>query len=169
MPAPSLRFLSFGLVFFGGAAALAGLVVFGVPELLDPPTDRRSADIFATDVVLTAALSAVIPFTFLYLAGLRLRRGPLFLRAVLLGASVVIPAHLISGVVWYLVYAAHFLLDPSLQPLPEKGILLFGFLFAIAGTGLTIKFTLPLGIAAALAFEWLEGRRGSAESAKAAG
>lgn len=147
-----------GAAIFAGAAALAGMLAILV---WFPPRPDRELGVWLWLIVRTgiaAGVSAALSFALLNWMGWRLRRGPLPVRAALLGAATVAGSHLLIGVASALLILAEAMVMPHWSFDFVRDIMMVSF-FVSLYSAFWLLITLPVGIAAAGLVEWLEQRR----------
>ena len=156
-----------GAAVFALVAAVGSLIVMLVQFPPYPDTPLLGWVWFVSRASIAAGISAALSFGLLNWMGWRLRRGPLLVRALILGTATVVGSHLLVG-------SLHGLLVLAESAITTELIFSFGLATIGQWIGVTVYsvllgvfYTVPLGIAAAVLVEILERRREATE-AKAA-
>ena len=158
-----------GAVIFAGAVVVACSFHFGLLAAEKPAYLSFVGATFLLQFYLPALPAAVASFALFHWLGWRLPRGPLLLRGLVFGPLVVVVAHLVYGF-FFLPFAEgiqivtrdHYVFN--WRSSAEMAIFA-GYLTMFHA----LHITLPLGVVAALLFEWLEAQNKLATEAKAVG
>jgi len=148
-----------GAAIFAVAAVAATLVILPSMSVDLGRENAPATKILPLTMMGSAAgISAALAFWALDRLGWRLRRSAFLMRTTVLGSSTVVASHFLFGAVIALLW--------SFESAVTSGVILNGdiVLVALAAGAWSFYFlpvTLPLGIAAAVFVEWLEGRSGT--------
>src|SRR3546814_6170691 len=143
----SLARLVIGIGMFGAAA---GLTTFHILQ------NFPGGQVWLSIV---AALSAASSFAVVYWRDWRARSLVLVPRAVVLGVTVVLGAHLLFGFVFYLSVAILGFLRSDPAEISHLGAIAFTQVFAGGASLMNLPMTIPAGIVAALLFEVVDRDR----------
>jgi len=150
------RYTYLGAAIFAGAAVVASLVVLlpFFPPHLDYPLGATVQKLASMSIA--AGISAALSFALLNGLGWQPRRNSLMLRATLLGTLVVAGAHLLIGVMIALMALIAAAISPQFEF--SRDVVTVSIVTAVFGVYYGLYITVPLGVAAAILFEWLEQR-----------
>lgn len=156
-----------GAAIFAVAVVVACLFHFGLLATEKPAYLSVAGATFLLQFYLPALPAAVASFALFNWLGWRLPRGPLLLRGLLFGSLVVVVAHLIYGFFFQPFAEVIQVVTRDYYVINWRSSAEMAFFAGYWTMFHALHITLPIGIAAALLFEWLECRPRSTTEARA--
>jgi len=135
---------------------LLGVAIFGATAGVTTFFNLESFPAGRLGLSIVAAFSAGLSFAVVYWRDWRARSIALPPRAVVLGVTVVLGAHFLFGLGFYLLVVASTLFGSEPADFPHLFAIGFSFLFAGGASLLHLPVTILAGICAALAFELMD-------------